>query len=196
MACEQLCQIRLTQDICGCIPTIVSIDPSIATNNSTFCTLLNIPCAVLVRQAQAKGDLYCPCFHPCLENEYTKTISSHSWPREEYLIHEIIPLICEDPERATKVETITGYTCTDFLLFALPEESVKPFRDNFVKLDVYFEDLNYEHIEEVPSYDEYQFLSDIGGATGLFIGASVLSLVEVVQILVESIRFAVSRLRK
>ncbi|XP_033753671.1 degenerin mec-10-like [Pecten maximus] len=193
MACEQLCQVTLTQDICGCIPTIVSIDPSIVTSFSKFCGTMDIPCAILVRQAQVKGDLYCPCTNPCLENVYTKTISSHSWPRQEYLIHEIIPLICEDTERAKKVVNITGYTCEDFLLMDLPEDSIQAFRDNFVKLDVYFEDLNYEHIEEVPSYDIYQFLSDIGGATGLFVGASVLSLVEVVQILVEIIKYAVCR---
>ncbi|XP_069113934.1 FMRFamide-activated amiloride-sensitive sodium channel-like [Argopecten irradians] len=197
MACEQLCQVTLTEDICGCIPTIVSIDASIITSNSKVCATLDIPCAILVRQAQVKGDLHCPCTNPCLENVYTKTISSHSWPRQKYLIQEIIPLICEDTERAQKVLHITGYTCDDFLLRDdLPEAAVRPFEDNFVKLDVYFEDLNYEHVEEADAYDVYQYLSDIGGATGLFVGASVLSLVEVVQVIVEVIKYAVNRLTK
>ncbi|XP_060066397.1 degenerin-like protein unc-105 [Ylistrum balloti] len=196
MACEQLCQVNLTKDICDCVPTMVSIDQSSVTDSSSYCGLLDIPCAILVRQAQVKGDLHCPCTNPCLENKYSKTISSHSWPRQEYLTREIIPLICENTERAKKLENITGYSCLDITLNIAPAESVEPFRDNFVKLDIYFEDLNYEHIEEVPSYDEYQFLSDIGGATGLFIGASVLSLVEVIQILVEVLKYAVNRLRK
>ncbi|XP_069113935.1 FMRFamide-activated amiloride-sensitive sodium channel-like [Argopecten irradians] len=199
MACEQICQIGLTEDICGCLPTISSIDPSNIISNSRFCgeDENDFLCEVVVREAQMEGRVYCSCTNPCMENVYTKTISSHSWPRQEYLIHQIIPLICEDTERAQKVINITGYTCDDFVLRDdLPEEAVRPFEDNFVKLEVYFEDVNYEHIEEVDAYDVYQYLSDIGGATGLFVGASVLSLVEVVQIIVEVIKYAVNRLTK
>lgn len=59
------------------------------------------------------------------------------------------------------------------------------FKDNFLKLVVYYEDLNFEDISEEPLYDEYRFLADIGGTLGLFLGASLLSFVELFELLVE-----------
>ncbi|KAK3094190.1 hypothetical protein FSP39_025206 [Pinctada imbricata] len=59
----------------------------------------------------------------------------------------------------------------------------------FLKLVVYFEDLNFESIEEREEIEIAQFASDVGGALGLWIGLSVLSIFELFQLCVELVDY-------
>ncbi|XP_061175624.1 FMRFamide-activated amiloride-sensitive sodium channel-like [Saccostrea echinata] len=65
---------------------------------------------------------------------------------------------------------------------------------NFLKTVIYYEDLNYEKITEEPLYDGFQLISDIGGALGLFMGASILSFVEVLQFIIELLNFLLKKI--
>ncbi|XP_021340130.1 acid-sensing ion channel 1-like [Mizuhopecten yessoensis] len=67
--------------------------------------------------------------------------------------------------------------------------SVESVIDNFLGVNIYFEDVNYEVITESAKYDEFQLLSNIGGTLGLFVGASVLSFVEIIQMLLEVVAY-------
>ncbi|KAF7711267.1 hypothetical protein HF521_000278 [Silurus meridionalis] len=67
-------------------------------------------------------------------------------------------------------------------------------RDNFLVLDVYFEALNYETIEQKKAYDIAGLLGDIGGQMGLFIGASVLTILEILDYIYEVIKHRIKRL--
>uniref|UniRef100_A0A8B9CQ25 Acid sensing ion channel subunit family member 4 n=1 Tax=Anser brachyrhynchus TaxID=132585 RepID=A0A8B9CQ25_9AVES len=67
-------------------------------------------------------------------------------------------------------------------------------RENFLVLDIFFEALNYEAIEQKKAYDLAGLLGDIGGQMGLFIGASILTILEILDYIYEVIRDRVSRL--
>ncbi|XP_068102118.1 acid-sensing ion channel 4 isoform X5 [Hyperolius riggenbachi] len=69
-------------------------------------------------------------------------------------------------------------------------------RDNFLVLDIFFEALNYETIEQKKAYDLASLLGDIGGQMGLFIGASILTVLEIMDYLYELIRNKVNQLCK
>ena len=56
-------------------------------------------------------------------------------------------------------------------------------RENFLKLNVFYRQLSYEHIQQQKGYDIFALICDIGGSMGLFIGASMLTVVEVIDIL-------------
>ncbi|XP_012991345.2 acid-sensing ion channel 2 isoform X2 [Esox lucius] len=56
--------------------------------------------------------------------------------------------------------------------------SEKYITDNILVLDVFFEALNYETIEQKKAYVVAGLLGDIGGQMGLFIGASILTILE------------------
>ncbi|XP_064649409.1 uncharacterized protein LOC135501299 isoform X2 [Lineus longissimus] len=56
------------------------------------------------------------------------------------------------------------------------------YRNNFLSMDVYFSELNYELIQQQAAYDIIALLSDIGGSLGLFLGASAISLFELVDL--------------
>uniref|UniRef100_A0A8P4KJE3 Acid-sensing ion channel 1 n=1 Tax=Dicentrarchus labrax TaxID=13489 RepID=A0A8P4KJE3_DICLA len=57
--------------------------------------------------------------------------------------------------------------------------------DNILVLDIYFEALNYETIEQKKAYELAGLLGDIGGQMGLFIGASILTILELFDYLYE-----------
>ncbi|XP_074652886.1 degenerin-like protein del-10 [Tubulanus polymorphus] len=59
----------------------------------------------------------------------------------------------------------------------------KFYRENFLQIDIFYRKLNYELVEQQIAYDIFALLCDIGGAMGLFIGASVLTVFEVLDLL-------------
>ncbi|ESO09384.1 hypothetical protein HELRODRAFT_168365 [Helobdella robusta] len=50
---------------------------------------------------------------------------------------------------------------------------------------VYFQDFSYTNIEESPDYETIQFTSDIGGILGLYVGFSILTVVEFLELAVD-----------
>ncbi|XP_061082333.1 acid-sensing ion channel 4-A isoform X2 [Conger conger] len=67
-------------------------------------------------------------------------------------------------------------------------------RDNFLVLDIFFEALNYETIDQKKAYDVAALLGDIGGQMGLFIGASILTILEILDFIYEVIKCRLQRL--
>ncbi|KAF3856610.1 hypothetical protein F7725_017333 [Dissostichus mawsoni] len=65
--------------------------------------------------------------------------------------------------------------------------------DNLLVLDIYFEALNYETIEQKKAYELAGLLGDIGGQMGLFIGASLLTILELFDYLYEVIKYKLCR---
>ncbi|XP_074429844.1 acid-sensing ion channel 3 isoform X2 [Larus michahellis] len=61
-------------------------------------------------------------------------------------------------------------------------------QDNVLVLDIFFEALNYEMIEQKKAYEVAGLLGDIGGQMGLFIGASLLTILEIFDYLYEVFR--------
>jgi hypothetical protein len=57
-------------------------------------------------------------------------------------------------------------------------------RENFVRLDIFFRELNIEDVIQQQAYTTTALLSDLGGTMGLCIGASLLSLFELLDLLV------------
>ncbi|XP_064605970.1 amiloride-sensitive sodium channel subunit beta-like [Liolophura sinensis] len=67
---------------------------------------------------------------------------------------------------------------------------------NFVKVNVFYRDLNYETIQEGSDYPDSSFFSDLGGAIGLWVGFSVLGLLEVLQFLLEICYGCLKRIKR
>ena len=67
---------------------------------------------------------------------------------------------------------------------------------NFVQLTVQCESLTVEHYNQTPSISWVALLSNIGGQTGLWIGISFLSLMELVEVACRLIRYQYQVLRQ
>ncbi|XP_013405367.1 uncharacterized protein LOC106170158 [Lingula anatina] len=61
------------------------------------------------------------------------------------------------------------------------------FMENFLQLDVFLKELSYEEIKQQIAYDTNSLWSDIGGSLGLFVGASLITLLEFVDVIIHTL---------
>ncbi|TMS06712.1 Acid-sensing ion channel 4-A [Larimichthys crocea] len=119
----------------------------------------------LAQQQKNTGDS-CPCETPCNLTRYGKELS-----------------MVKIPSKGSARYLSRKY-----------DKSEDYIRDNFLVLDIFFEALNYETIEQKKAYDVAGLLGDIGGQMGLFIGASILTILEILDYIYEVIKHRIKRL--
>ena len=69
--------------------------------------------------------------------------------------------------------------CDEIRYSYIPRDGVIDSINNTIRMDVYFNTMQYTVWEEVPAYSLEQMIAEFGGLLGLLIGASLLSLLEV-----------------
>uniref|UniRef100_A0A8C9VSV6 Acid-sensing ion channel 1-like n=1 Tax=Scleropages formosus TaxID=113540 RepID=A0A8C9VSV6_SCLFO len=104
-----------------------------------------------------KDNNYCVCETPCNMTRYGKELS-----------------MVKIPSKASAKYLAKKFNKTEQYI-----------ADNILVLDIFFEALNYEKIEQKKAYEVAGLLGDIGGQMGLFIGASVLTILEIFDYLYE-----------
>ncbi|XP_021561936.1 acid-sensing ion channel 3 isoform X2 [Carlito syrichta] len=113
-------------------------------------------CANPTLDAMLRKDV-CACPNPCASTRYAKELS-----------------MVQIPSRAA-----ARYLARKF------NHSEAYIRENVLVLDIFFEALNYETVEQKKAYEVSELLGDIGGQMGLFIGASLLTILEILDYLSE-----------
>ncbi|XP_071590565.1 acid-sensing ion channel 3 isoform X1 [Heliangelus exortis] len=103
---------------------------------------------------------FCSCRTPCATVRYGKELS-------------VLPI----PSRAASRHLARRFNRTQQYI-----------ADNVLVLDIFFEALNYETIEQKAAYEVAGLLGDIGGQMGLFMGASLLTILEIIDYLYEVFR--------
>ncbi|XP_056090930.1 acid-sensing ion channel 1B isoform X1 [Rhinichthys klamathensis goyatoka] len=111
---------------------------------------------------------YCVCETPCNMTRYGKELS-----------------FVKIPSKASAKYLAKKYN-----------KSEQYIAENIMVLDIFFEALNYETIEQKKAYELAGLLGDIGGQMGLFIGASILTVLELFDYLYEVIKFKLCRCAK
>ncbi|XP_074049466.1 acid-sensing ion channel 3 [Macrotis lagotis] len=104
-----------------------------------------------------RKDTACSCPSPCKSTRYQKELS-----------------MVRIPSRASASYLAQKYN-----------RSEQYITENILVLDIFFEALNYETVEQKQAYDVADLLGDIGGQMGLFIGASLLTILEILDYLFE-----------
>ncbi|KAG5279492.1 hypothetical protein AALO_G00078360 [Alosa alosa] len=108
---------------------------------------------------------FCMCDSPCNMTRYSKELS-----------------FVKIPSKASAKYLAKKYN-----------RSEEYIEDNILVLDIFFEALNYETIEQKKAYEVAGLLGDIGGQMGLFIGASILTILELFDYLYEVIKYKLCR---
>ncbi|XP_061169102.1 amiloride-sensitive sodium channel subunit alpha-like isoform X2 [Saccostrea echinata] len=148
------------------------------TNKNKWCrTQKEIQCVAKITSEFNTQQRKCSCLNPCKEKKYSLFPSSRQWPTTEYAT-TLMQGLCEGfPQKCERIVNL----------------SVDPrsLGLNFLKVNIYYEDLNYEEFQEEPEIATAQFASDVGGAIGLWIGLSILAIFEVVQFFVELCAYGV-----
>ncbi|KAM3847315.1 acid-sensing ion channel 1 isoform 3-T3 [Vipera latastei] len=108
---------------------------------------------------------YCVCEMPCNVTRYGKELS-----------------MVKIPSKASAKYLAKKYN-----------KSEQYIGENILVLDIFFEALNYETIEQKKAYEVAGLLGDIGGQMGLFIGASLLTVLELFDYAYEVLKFHLCR---
>ena len=105
------------------------------------------------------------------------------------------PLECNKTEYAARVSSsqLVADTFVDFIRertnlardFVFKPLNVDTARNSLVYVSIYYDSLSYTLSTETPQMDVYSLLANIGGTLGLFMGVSVFSVCELVQVLIE-----------
>ncbi|XP_041359965.1 amiloride-sensitive sodium channel subunit beta-like [Gigantopelta aegis] len=178
-ACRELCLRTLTISNCSCQPG--------QDFTFTFNTQVNVKHCGTPKEWQCEDKVYvgyiadttkgknpCHCGAACVQKDFDTRITTRDWP----LLKHVVTLeaqICKNNDGVHAKCEYENWTVENYV----------KRKSSFVRIRVYYGTLNYESITETPEYTLERFLSDIGGTLGLWIGCSVLSLVEVVEVLME-----------
>ncbi|XP_064408395.1 acid-sensing ion channel 1 isoform X2 [Latimeria chalumnae] len=115
-----------------------------------------------------KDNDFCVCETPCNTTRYGKELS-----------------MVKIPSKAS-----AKYLAKKF------NKSEQYIAENILVLDIFFEALNYETIEQKKAYEVAGLLGDIGGQMGLFIGASILTVLELFDYMYEVVKYKLFRVLK
>ncbi|KAI8492335.1 hypothetical protein Bbelb_297880 [Branchiostoma belcheri] len=168
--CQHSCLQAALLHECGCSDELIAI-------NSTLCSVLNKTqecCRQDVRSRHEDGNLSCDCRQSCNEDSYALWLSSSLWPSDSYVWY-----VLENIHTRSQAQNLP----------LNPDE----LRQNLARIHVYFRDLNYELITENPTYTEESLLSGLGGLLGLYVGLSVITVFEFINLLVDLFKAAFNK---
>ncbi|XP_066300458.1 uncharacterized protein [Branchiostoma lanceolatum] len=163
--CKRSCLQKALIEECGCSDELLAI-------NSTICSTLNETqecCRQRVRKEHENNKLACPCFQPCHEESHDVWVSSSSWPSEAYSAYVLEKI--HTRSRSKNLPT-----------------NLDSIRKNLVRLNLYYQNLNYQEIMDVPSFTEEALFSSLGGLLGLYIGLSVITVFEFCNLIVDMVK--------
>ena len=170
---QQLClfqcyQIELARE-CNCTdPWFISLVPDLdvcVTNAETDC-LVRVYNQVYLLSSFVRDSCLPLCPLECDRNQYKYVVTMSRLDATWYV----------------DLTATRANLSADFLGSNIDAESV---RESSVAVNVFYDSLSYTFSTESAKCDVVSLLASIGGSLGLFMGVSVLSLVEILQLLIE-----------
>ncbi|CAO4360202.1 unnamed protein product [Caenorhabditis nigoni] len=170
-ACFRSCMQEKIIATCGCYYPAYSHAPN--TTQFVSCdngvqTLTNLNCVDQINSADStEFDVLtdCDCPQPCEVDSYGVTVSTAQWPSDSYTPTECNPGGPSGPWDAS------GESCLDW------------YKANTILIEIYYERMNFQVLTESPAYTFVNFISDVGGQVGLFLGMSIISVIEYVVLI-------------
>lgn len=143
-------------------------------------------------------DKLCGCFQPCEELTYRTSLSMSHWPLEFYHYgllqslnidgrlqeqlkeaHDILRAYIKRADESMINGTEFEFTQTDLNNKMLASSIV---RENLIRLNIFVDSLSITEFKKVPTYGIFDLLADIGGTLGLWLGVSVLTMMELIEL--------------
>ncbi|NXG28728.1 ASIC5 protein, partial [Dromaius novaehollandiae] len=151
--CLQECKARYIQDWCGCLPFILP-------GNARECDIQK----------------FYSCVYPAIyeiELEGLCTAGTHN---------STCPVPCEETDYPTTVtySSFAGEKAIKFISAKL-KRSPEYIRQNLVHIDIKYHDLNYKMTQQQKALTVADLLADVGGQLGLFCGASMITIIELLE---------------
>ena len=183
--CQFICQQKTIAEVCGCSDTFdwnFSRNEEILQRAQQKCDVWNSTqygCMVSVYTEYSRGYRFCDCPNSCSDKSFQMKVSTASWPSLSYTPHFVSLM---KRSKSSKVRKLINQLLTD----AYTDDSSKArlqeqISRNFVRLEVHFETMVYQKVKETPKYNLSTLFGTIGGNLGLWLGWSILSLIEFLQ---------------
>ncbi|EHB10266.1 Amiloride-sensitive cation channel 5 [Heterocephalus glaber] len=151
--CLKECKARHIEEWCGCLPFMLP-------GNGIECDLQK----------------YYNCVSPVLDLVEFKelcTMGTHN---------SSCPVSCEETEYPATVSysTFSGQNALKLLSKKL-NQSQEYIRENLLNIEINYSDLNYKITQQQKAVSVPELLADIGGQLGLFCGASMITIIEIIE---------------
>lgn len=137
-------------------------------NNTRVCGLSEIKNCLVKEMSNfySRIDDQCECPVPCESISFNPILSYAAFPSKNFI------------KRIVKEHD--GSNVTPDLI----KRGQEILSQNQLELRVYFQELNYQVIEEIPAYNYESLLGEIGGQVGLCVGASLLTVLEFFDLII------------
>lgn len=184
VACMRTCYQSNMISGCGCgdpaYPLVGTVFGATINNPFPPCLQKNLTqqsCRNRIISLYNNNTLNCNCPDACSDTDYLTTLSIGLWP--------------SDVQKKTILSSLEGKVS-----FSLNDSTSTAYEENLVKVEVFFEEFQFELLQEVPAYLRSKFISDCGGVLGLWLGMSVLTACEFLEFGVDLMVFGIDRWRK
>ena len=155
--CFISCYVTLQYELCKFIDPVISAYLPIESELPVLTNAANYSC---IAEAHEKfSNFHCDCPVACQQEFYDLHISQSAWPSHITGKYMLEKLKITNPARYSNISM-------DFIT------------RNFLSFEIYLSDFSVTEIIQKPAYGWCDFLSDLGGQLGLWLGASVFSLFE------------------
>ncbi|XP_074644233.1 FMRFamide-activated amiloride-sensitive sodium channel-like [Tubulanus polymorphus] len=186
--CMLLCQQEYVMKKCGCqtstLPTPLNIKSDYCGNGFNL-TRLNekYKCVMTALRDFACNDTgrtQCYCNQRCLESVYRTDVSYSYWPLDYYQASFFNTYVRQNPNR-------NGLKAYKNLSNFTDDELIKGghIRRNFLRFNIFMQELSVEQRREKQGYELQNLFSDIGGTLGLWIGVSIITIIELIELLIK-----------
>ncbi|CAH1797117.1 unnamed protein product [Owenia fusiformis] len=141
----------------------------------------------------------CQCKDNCSFHTYDMTLSQSQWPKQgvefDFYCGKIALLPNYNNSSVYKAyhDQMKEFCQKLYVVYSTSWNEVKQeigdsFRQNFIRLNVYFKDLKTNIIKQEADFTLGSMVSEIGGSLGIFIGVSIITMAEVFILCLDIIR--------
>ena len=171
-ACLDECRTKVTIKECGCRMFYMPGD-------TTVCSLSEYADCVAPILQNFTSHHQCDCPLPCdIPAHYQYALSYSAYPARHF------PLLLHRTGILSNVRGVPDYihnlNVTDNI--TAQNEIFNFFKENVVKITLYYNQLSQHVVTEVAEYEAFQFIADFGGHLGLFTGAGFLTFFEFIEV--------------
>jgi hypothetical protein len=173
-SCVRLCYQTVVQNLCDCYdpkyPSLGNITTKCLNFYQVEC-ILNVTNNIFLNGNDYQNICGFDCPIACDSVEYSLSTSMSSYPSQYYV------------EALVKKKYLKNFDTTN----RSSRDLLNDVKNYLVRVKINYNQLGYSFTQEQELFDVFSLVSNVGGQFGLFLGLSILSLIEIFQLLIEVI---------
>ena len=165
---------KLVYDSCGCYESFIVGEEVLCQHSDASVT----ECVFDVYANISAGQMYCDCPMACYDDFYETSLTSSTWPHPDYVPFIIDYIWKKAPSESPLmkwVDKLAEKANMDF------DSVAALIQKEMVRISIHYETMSFQYIKFYGSYTIIQFIADIGGNIGLFVGVCAITVFEIID---------------